>query len=258
MLHCKADFIAQDAEARTYTFRASSAAIDRQNEVIDQAGWDLASYRANPVILDSHKYGSIDDILGKAVRVEGVNGALEVDIQFADTTRGQMAQRLVDNGFLRAVSVGFRSMARRPGAAGEPVTHTRMELLEVSMVAIPANREAVRLRGVEGDDVTEEIKAGRKLSKSTEDKIRAAMALLAELLGEVMQPDMPDGGGDMPANGAGDIQSDMCGPKKPKAAIDEDMHKPGQEPKHKPRKFEVPGDVAAKLAAFAREANTNG
>lgn len=250
MLHCKADFIAQDVEARTYTFRASSAAIDRQNEVIDQAGWDLASYRANPVILDSHKYGSIDDILGKAVRVEGVNGALEVDIQFADTERGQMAQRLVDNGFLRAVSVGFRSMARRPGAAGEPVTHTRMELLEVSMVAIPANREAVRLRGVEGDDVTEETKAGRRLSKSTEDKIRAAMALLAELLGEVMQPDTPDNGDDM--------QTDMCGPKKPKAAADEDMHKPGQEPTHKPRKFEVPGDVAAKLAAFAREANTNG
>ena len=222
MIRLKADFISQDTETRTYTFRASSASIDRQNEVIDQAGWMLDAYRANPVILDSHKYGSIDDILGKAVRVEPMGDSLEVDVQFADTEKGRMAQRMVEDGFLRTVSVGFWSKGRKPAKpAGEPMTHTKMELLEVSMVAIPANRDAVRLRAVEEVPVIEE-KAGRKLSKSSEDKIRAAIALLAELLGEEMtEPEM---------------EVDGMKPKPMKA-------------------LEIPEDVAVKLAAFAKEAN---
>mgnify|MGYP002735202084 CR=1 FL=1 len=222
MLHIKADYL-QAGEAGTYTFRASTAAVDRQNEVIDQQGWDLSAYKANPVILDSHRYGSIDDILGKASRVEVMPEGLEIDVQFAPTPKGQMAQQLVEDGMLRTVSVGFRSKGRRPGQrSGEPMTHTAMELLEVSMVAIPANREAVRLRGVE-DEVTDETKGRRK---STADKLRGIMAMLEALVDELepmVEPDMETDG----------------------------MMKP------KPKGLEVDEELAAKLAAFAKEA-TNG
>ncbi len=226
MLHIKADYL-QANEAGTYTFRASTAAVDRQGEVIDQQGWDLGAYKVNPVILDSHRYGSIDDILGKASRVEVMPEGLEIDVQFAPTAKGQMAQRLVDDGMLSTVSVGFRSKARRPGArSGEPMTHTAMELLEVSMVAIPANREAVRLRGME-DEVTDETKARRK---STADKIRAAMAMLTEMLEDHFEQ--------------------MGKPDEPMMETD-GMMKP------KPKGLEVDEELAAKLAAFAKEA-TNG
>jgi HK97 family phage prohead protease len=230
MLHIKADYL-QANEAGTYTFRASTAAVDRQGEVIVQQGWDLGAYKVNPVILDSHRYGSIDDILGKASRVEVMPEGLEIDVQFAPTAKGQMAQQLVDDGMLSTVSVGFRSKARRPGQrSGEPMTHTAMELLEVSMVAIPANREAVRLRGVEDNDVTDEAKGRRK---STADKIRAAMAMLAEMLEDHFEEmgQMPDSG-----------------------------MKPGHygKPDEEPMKgLTIPDDVAASLAAFAKEA-TNG
>jgi HK97 family phage prohead protease len=224
MLHIKADYL-QAGEAGTYTFRASTAAVDRQNEVIDQQGWDLGAYKANPVILDSHRYGSIDDILGKASRVEVMPEGLEIDVQFAPTAKGQMAQQLVEDGMLRTVSVGFRSKGRRPGQrSGEPMTHTAMELLEVSMVAIPANREAVRLRGVE-DEVMHEEKAGRRLSKASAAAIAQAIALLQGLLAEEM--------GDEPMMEA------------------DGMMKP------KPKGLEVDEELAAKLAAFAKEA-TNG
>jgi hypothetical protein len=116
-------------------------------------------------------------------------------------------------------------MARRPGVrAGEPVTHTAMELLEVSMVAIPANREAVRLRGVEEDEPMHEEKAGRRLSKASAAAIAQAIALLQGLLAEE--------GGDAP-----------------------EMEMDGMKPK--PKGLDVPDEVAAKLAAFAKEA-TNG
>lgn len=226
MLHLKADFIGADEQARTFTFRASTASVDRQGEVIDQAGWQLDAYRRNPVILDSHRYGSIDDILGKAVRVEPMPEGLEVDVEFTDTEKGRMARRMVEDGFLRTVSVGFRSLGRKPGMrAGEPMTHTAMELLEVSMVAIPANRDAVRLRGVE-DGMIEE-KAGRRLSKASAEKIRMAMAMLAELLDEHFE-EMGESG---------------------------EMVEDGMKPK--PKGLELDDNIVAALATFAKEA-TNG
>lgn len=217
MRHIKADYLSAN-ETGTYTFRASTAAVDRQNEVIDQQGWDLSAYKMNPVILDSHRYGSIDDILGKASRVEVMPEGLEIDVQFAPTEKGQMAKRLVDDGMLSTVSVGFRSKARRPG---NPMTHTAMELLEVSMVAIPANREAVRLRGVE-DEVMHEEKAGRRLSKASAAAIAQAIALLQGLLAEEV---------------SGEPEMETDGMMKPK-----------------PKGLEVDSEVVARLAAFAKEA----
>jgi len=220
MIHVKADYVGQGQEG-VFTFRASTSAVDRQNEMIDQQGWKLEDYKRNPVILDSHRYGSIDDILGRARRVEVGPEGLEVDVEFAPTGKGQMARELVEAGMLNTVSVGFRSLSRRPGAkAGEPMTHTGMELLEVSMVAIPANREAVRLRGVEDEMETTE-KAGRKLSKASADKIRAAMAMLAELIDDHF----------------------------------EEMEQAGMKPEEKPKTFVADAAAVAALAAFAKEAN---
>ena len=219
MIHVKADFIG--GADGVFRFRASTSAVDRQNEVIDQNGWKIEDYKRNPVILDSHRYGSIDDILGRARRVEVGPEGLEVDVEFAPTGKGNMARELVEAGMLNTVSVGFRSLSRRPGAkAGEPMTHTGMELLEVSMVAIPANREAVRLRGVE-DDVNTTEKAGRKVSKATAEKIRAAIAMLSELIDDHF----------------------------------EEMEQAGMKPKDKPKTFVADAAVVAALAAFAKEAN---
>jgi HK97 family phage prohead protease len=214
MIHVKADYVGQGQEG-VFTFRASTSAVDRQNETIDQAGWKLEDYKRNPVILDSHRYGSIDDILGRARRVEVGTEGLEVDVEFAPTGKGQMARELVEAGMLNTVSVGFRSLSRRPGAkAGEPMTHTGMELLEVSMVAIPANREAVRLRGVEDEMETKARK------KSTADKLRGVMAMLQALVEE----------------------------------LEPMMETDGMNPEDKPKTFVADAAVVAALAAFAKEA----
>lgn len=221
MLRIKAEFagaVAGEDSRKVYTFRASTSAVDRQNEVVDQSGWQLESYRLNPVILDSHKYGSIDDIIGKASRVEATPQGLEVDIEFTKTEKGMQAEQLVEDGFLRTVSVGFRSLDRKPGRMNEPMVHLRSELLEISLVAIPANREAVRIRSV--DDL--EAKAGRRLSKNTSDKLRLIMSLLEELL-------------------ADEDEGEYVGGNKPMA--DE-----------KPKAYEVARDTLAALRRFTEEA----
>lgn len=205
----KAQFvdIIESEGARVYTFRASSNSVDRQNEIVDQNGWQLDSYRENPVVLDSHRYDSIEDIIGRCIRAEVVNGSLECDIIFCDSEKGECAEELVNTGFLRTVSVGFKSLERRPGGAGQPMTHTRAELLEISMVSVPANRDAVRLRSHDDDDdvvannsgsITElaafvqsltdpdGTKAGRVISASNLEKLQQAIDAIQGVIDSAM------------------------------------------------------------------------
>jgi len=203
MLVVKAQYVdvVETEGARVYTFRASTASVDRQNEIVDQTGWVLDSNRASPVLLDSHLYDSIEDVIGRAVRVEVIGDALEADIIFADTEKGECAAELVNTGFLRTVSVGFRSLARRPGGAGQPLTHTQAELLEISLVAVPANRDAIRIRSAEPDEEQEkqpeddvignnggtiEQKAGRVISSANLEKLQAAIDAIQGVIDSAM------------------------------------------------------------------------
>src|SRR5512144_3008054 len=48
-------------------FVASDETLDRYDEIITPAGWDLTAYRRNPVFQTSHQYGDIIFTLGKAL-----------------------------------------------------------------------------------------------------------------------------------------------------------------------------------------------
>lgn len=118
---------------------------------------------------------------------QGVGGQWpEIDVLFSRVNpKGVMAEGMVDAGELRAVSVGFRSLERAMGKRNEPLRHTRKELLEVSIVPIPANPEAVRVRSLDGDE-TIEAKAGRVLSAANEARLKQAVDLLAEVLATIV------------------------------------------------------------------------
>lgn len=165
-----------------YTFLATSAALDRQGEVVTVEGWELIHYRANPVVVDSHNYGSIENIIGRTVEIRETAEGLEADIAFNETPRGRLATQLVEGGDLRAVSVGFRAIEMViPRDSREPVRHTVKELMEISAVAVPANPEALRLRGLDALAT----KAGRVLSAANERRLREAVGLLGEVLGSL-------------------------------------------------------------------------
>jgi HK97 family phage prohead protease len=126
-------------DGKKYFFIASTATIDRQGESIDQAGWDLANYKLNPVILWAHDYSSLP--IGKGI-VEMVDNKLTVEIVFAtmaENPEGVKVQNLVDAGILTALSVGFIPMERNGNII------TKSELLEISVVPVPANPEALAL-----------------------------------------------------------------------------------------------------------------
>lgn len=129
-----------DDQDDIYKFIASTASVDRQGDSIDQSGWELDNYLKNPVILFAHNYAELP--IAKTVNIEKTESGLVIDIVFASedaNPKAQQVKKLVDEGILNTTSVGFIQKERNGNII------TRAELLEVSIVPVPANQDALRL-----------------------------------------------------------------------------------------------------------------
>jgi HK97 family phage prohead protease len=124
-------------------FTLSDGSIDRLSTVLEPDGWQLANFRANPIALLNH---NPDAIIGswENIRVEGK--ALKA--RFAPAEQGTSPRideirSLVRQKILRAASVGFRILSTpREGERGI-VIYPKNELLEASLVSVPANPGAL-------------------------------------------------------------------------------------------------------------------
>ena len=139
-----------DDKRKIVSFVASTSSPDRYGDVINQSGWDLSKYRKNPVILLNHNSTQLP--IGKG-EVDIIDGQLMVDIEFdlSDPIASEVARK-TQEGFLSAVSVGFNSIESTPRSmlskddpfhAPRGQFFEKSELLEISIVTIPANGEAV-------------------------------------------------------------------------------------------------------------------
>jgi hypothetical protein len=137
-------------------FISSDDTLDRYHEIIAPSGWQLTSYKRNPVFQNSHQYGDIIFTIGKAliteIRPGGTSSAsphLFQRILFATAANpaARIAYALYSGKFLNAVSVGFIPIRWENGTAesGFSRKYLEQELLEVSAVAIPANPNALAL-----------------------------------------------------------------------------------------------------------------
>lgn len=123
-----------------FKFIASSGAVDRHGEVINQDGWDLKNYLTNPVILWGHDYYKMP--IGKATKIYVEDGKLIVEGVWASEKANpdaELIRNLYLEGMVNAVSVGF--IAKE----WDGNTITKAELLEISLVTVPANQEALSL-----------------------------------------------------------------------------------------------------------------
>jgi hypothetical protein len=137
-----------DKDKATITAVFSTADEDRHGDIVHQ-DWDLKSFKKNPVIINSHNYYDATEVIGKATRIEMVDGKLEGDIQFAvdENPKAKIIHQLYDGGFLRSFSVGF--IAKQFNDKGEIL---KSELLEVSAVSVPANTRALaKTKGIDTD-----------------------------------------------------------------------------------------------------------
>lgn len=145
----------EPTEGRGYKFIISTENIDRYRSVVSASGLDSKSYMTNPVVLFNHNsYGGTEvPIVGqsKYVKAEGTDTIAEV--VFNDLTPlACSVERMVANKYLRGASIGFMVKESKNVSALDfggtediqIVNYTKTELLEWSVVVIPANREALQ------------------------------------------------------------------------------------------------------------------
>lgn len=155
---------------RLLTFVASDSTRDSAGTVLNQDGWDLKRFNTNGIIGYQHKvYGGWDDtenpdnIIGKghAYTEKDKNGCkrLMVDIEFEPAEINPLAEKIYQKllfGSLKAVSVGFLPTGKGAWGKGEEALggtretyyYAGQQLLEVSVVNIPANPNALK-KGLE-------------------------------------------------------------------------------------------------------------
>lgn len=173
--------IIEKAEDGSFTAIASTNSVDRHGEIVDNNGWDLKSYKKNPVILWAHDHNEPAIGTAKKIWVDGVGKKAKLMIQpvLHDLTdKAKAIKALVDGGVIKTLSVGFKPLESPDG-----VTFTKNELLEVSMVNVPANADAMMLAYKSLKDAGFEEKTMKDIGIATEliDKISVMEKDIEEL-----------------------------------------------------------------------------
>ncbi len=137
------------APVRDGEFILSDETSDRYGDTISASGWELESFKRNPIALFGHNH---DFPIGRWEDVHVKGKALRGKLVLAPrgtSARIDEIRNLIDADILRAVSVGFR-----PTKTPEPIKDADgretygvkfigQELLETSLVSIPANPNAL-------------------------------------------------------------------------------------------------------------------
>jgi hypothetical protein len=162
----------------TIEYIASDETVDSAREVVRAAGWRFTRFAKNAPFVDSHDYSSITKVLGKVedFRVEGGKLVERVRYIREPGTLGEWAFKMVRDGFLKAVSVGFlplKALSRwdanplpfaaelatlglPPDAADRVrLIFTEQEQLELSQCLLGANPNALA-RAYKAGTLTEE------------------------------------------------------------------------------------------------------
>lgn len=130
--------------SRKVRFVISTASVDRQNDTVSQTGWRLDRYLLNPVVLFGHNYRGLPVGRCTALAVDG--DKLMAEVEFMPAAVSAFADevfRIVKWGGLNATSVGFRPIKWAFNEERGGFDFIEQELLEFSIVSVPANPEAL-------------------------------------------------------------------------------------------------------------------
>jgi len=141
-------------EERSVEFVASTGSVDSYRTRLNPAGWDLSRFQRNGVIgyqHDIYMSDDPDDVIGRGeAYVEDEQLRVRVFFEPADLNpKADKVFRKIQFGSISAVSVGFTSdlghWGRKADSEDPDVYYyERQTLLEISVVNIPSNPDAVK------------------------------------------------------------------------------------------------------------------
>lgn len=124
------------------TFVLSDESVNSYGFVVLTSGIDTTQFERNPVMLYMHNRDG--NVIGRWENIRKEGKRLLGDAVFDDSTElAATVKKQVENGFLRCVSIGIEEIAIEDLNGIQTVTKCR--LIEVSIVDIPSNANAVKL-----------------------------------------------------------------------------------------------------------------
>lgn len=128
----------------------STQSVDRDGEVIAAGAWrkTLPNFKKHPVLLSSHDYGDLRKQIGQLTGLKITDsGLLAKPLYYINqgNEEADWAFNLAKKG-MAAFSVGFIPKKWEDGHAENSPrrTYTEVELLEISQVCVPSNRDAIQ------------------------------------------------------------------------------------------------------------------
>lgn len=141
-------------QPRRYRFRASTTGLARDGGVIPAEEWRTDNFMRHPIVLDAHNYRGLG--IGRATELTRDDDGLIAEIELHRLTPESIsADDILAAGYPLAMSVGFLPARIEPAKAGESAIFREVDLLEVSLVAVPSDPGA--------------LQEGRMLEVSTDD-----------------------------------------------------------------------------------------
>lgn len=137
------------AENNVFKFIITTNNVDRYGDIVEPSGMDATLFNENPVFLFNHISHSDLMPIGKCLSLTpSENGVVGETVIHGKTELSKDALVMVQEGYLRAVSIGFmptewENMPTEKGSWCEPRRYTKWQLLEYSLVNIPANPYAL-------------------------------------------------------------------------------------------------------------------
>jgi HK97 family phage prohead protease len=166
----------EEKENDLYTFVVSTPEVDRYGTIIMPSGIDYTAYLNNPIVLAQHDSDKwpIGRCLGFAMNGENLEATIQIE---CITEEGKKLNKLINAGYVKAVSVGIIPKEYEEKTIdGQKVTiYTKSELVEFSVVSVPANRQALLKKSMKTllqDSINKYKKEKRMLTPEIEAKIK--------------------------------------------------------------------------------------
>jgi HK97 family phage prohead protease len=232
----KTEIKSVDSDSMTVEAVVSTKSVDRDGDIVTPQAFEkrIKTYKAHPVLLSSHNYGDLLKQIGEAVKVKVTDSGLEATFKYyagMGNAEADWAWVLAQKG-IASFSIGFIGhefdYIRQKDGEAEMITgrkFTDVELLEISQVVVPSNRQALQM-SVDSNELCElALKSFDELSKGFTVKT----IVKAQDEKEESKPEAtPAPSADQKPNDAGEVKPDV----QPEAPAGTVVTPSGDEAKH--------------------------
>jgi hypothetical protein len=162
----------------------STGEVDRDKDRVFPQGAKIENYMRSPVVLFGHNYFDPWSLIGQTNSLEVNETGIVAEFSFREPANEadpmHIIRSLWDQGILKAASIGFRPETMVPNDFGG-LDFVSWELLEFSLVHVPANQSALRLAAKDHPKalqsytkaIEEHQKRGARHSAKDQERIQA-------------------------------------------------------------------------------------